>query len=935
MANSVVPQSNSDESTDGPFASAARDYRNAGWMGVLPLPANQKEAPPSGFHGIGDPNPTLNHVRKWLRDTKDETSDWYHGNIALAFTIVAKPVDVPFIYGDVGQVTEWEHLAIDVDDYDDKHGWDELCSTEDQLGALPDTIASSSRWSTEPNSNLRVFLVPKGFRYHGKVPGCKHIDIIANGLRYMVAYPSRHPSGNGYLWRYGGSNGWRELDAIPSAGAATVLPIEWFNHIRKTGESSDAAGESDWDWDALWDWAGDTFHDVSEPCDLMRREVTKYISDLDASNLHHPLTTTVWRLCLNALEGHSGFGWALMEYLNAWVDVAGESGRRAMQEMKGESWRSVHGALAKVKFQYDAAGGFLPADKCAKQYGNTDDWTKKFEEDQKRIADGDYGGLGPVIGPMHVCDDKPADNYGRHDDGNGQHLVDLYCGNLRYVAARKNWIVWDGLRWHRDNEDRLIRSAYRRVRKRQEMHAQTLLQRAAAEPDNKALRAVANAWISWAKRSGDTSPVKNAIEMARHSYVHDEPVVLSAMKLDGYPHLLGCKNGVIDLNGTFDGGEFDIDVRPPRKEDYVTYNTNVDYIPWRVLASDDGDRLDAFLIWQEYLDEFLPDMELQLFARKVLGHMLIGENPEKKIVFLFGPRDTGKSTLIGAVSGALGDYYGTVDMHLFKQKELNPGLVRAVPHRIVGMSEMEEATKSGIIDANMVKKLTGNDKIVAELKYSNEIYEGRPQFTALIACNNPPKIPNADPALYERLLVVPLDHRISSAKRRYERQQEIERICGVAVLAWLIEGWKDYKREGLQYATWPQRVRDQNRTFLGELNTVQTYIAQYLVKAKHDEWGKRVASKAMEKAKARGKVKPTAYQWPLAWTPEAKRVYEHYRKVTKLAGGEPVEMTQFTRELDIGRTENRKINGKSTSVYVGIKFKEEPEDGPTSFSQKF
>jgi len=119
-------------------------------------------------------------------------------------------------------------------------------------------------------------------------------------------------------------------------------------------------------------------------------------------------------------------------------------------------------------------------------------------------------------------------------------------------------------------------------------------------------------------------------------------------------------------------------------------------------------------------------------VQKVLGHLIVGENPEKLIVFMYGPHDTGKSTMLGGILGALGDYYGAVDINLFKPKDLNPGLIRACPLRVVGMSEVD----AGTMDGPTVKRITGNDMVSAEAKYSNVIFQGRSYIVLKDLANN-------------------------------------------------------------------------------------------------------------------------------------------------------------------------------------------------------
>lgn len=927
--------------TERPFGDWAKRYRELGWLGTIPLPPGEKHPPPKGFTGSGRPHPTDHQVATWVKQQPD-------GNLGLRLSEVpskylkGRAEPLPQIYAG-NNVDGWELLGIDVDHYATKQGYDELKELEAELGELPKAPVCTARWGT--GSGTSIFLVPKGFRFMGKASN--GIDIIQKRHRFTIGWPSRNPDANDamYIWMYGAPHNlklpklFRKYDDIPPLSDVDVLPVAWFTHLSRGGtlETDDPiSGLTD---DDLIDWLRTLDFDYTDAngqpdmCEKMRRATAKWIAALEEStSSHDKLVPAHWELVRLAAEGHKGVGAALNEFHPAWWGHVAENRGGDADTAMAEINRSITGALDKTQPYYVNENGESlgrPDDTCSvdKSSFDTDGWADRLEADE-RVAEADFGGLGPIIGRMPLGDAKPASEYGRHDDGNAQHFVDLYGENAKYVAARKSWILWDGERWYRDNEDRLIRSAYRRVRLRQEAHARELKAIAAADPTDKGAKAFAKVWTDWAKRSGDLAPIKAALESARACFVGDEPVVLDASKLDGYVNLLGCSNGVIDLND-----DDDIDVRPPRKEDYVTYNTNIDYIPWRALVNGEAGHFEAFDIWQEYLNWFLKDPELQRFVRKVLGHMLIGENPEKKIIFLHGPPDTGKSTLLGAIKGAIGDYHGTIDMNLFKQRDLNPGLVRAVPLRITSMSEMEDTTKSGIIDASVVKRLTGNDTIQAELKYSNEIFEGRPQFTTIIACNNPPEIRHADPALYERLLVLPLEHSIGKKQRRYERQKQIEEKCGSAVLSWLIEGWKDYRREGLDPDTWPDAVKKANRNFAADLNSVARYVNENLELAKNTDRGRRALTEATRKANEKNKKIVSCL--PPVWTPEAARVYQHYVSVTKKMGDEPVDMQQFTRDMGVGRTDSRRMNGKNTSVYVGVRFKEEPDERTQKFQQRF
>ena len=897
----------------GPFGEAAKEYRKAGWRGTLPLPPRAKEEPPTGYTGHGSPYPSEKDVRVWLSTMAD-------GNICLRLAGVDERYitrTLPQIYGG-NNVDGWELIGIDVDDYGEKHGFEQLLALEQQLGPLPATVVSSARWAENAKSGTRIFLVPKGFRYKGKAAatgheGPKHIDVLYAGLRYLVVWPSVHPTGLTYEFRHGDSEGIAgNYDGLAPLDDVAVLPVEWFRHLL-AGAGSDADAKSDLDFGELNDWAMETFRDPEgEPCRLMANEVAKYIDELDDSDSHHPLNDVVWRVTLNAMEGHSGWYTALNDFIGAWIDSV--KGKRDLEEAQGEVLRTIDGALAKAKAKFDERDGFLADDKCDGGAGDPDAWADKFDrETEALVAERDNDGMGPVVGKMELGPGKPADEYGQHDHGNAQHFVDVVGDNVKYVDGRNGWVVWDGERWHRDLNGRYVRLAYSTVRKHQEAFAARCMAEGVANDDG-ALKKKATSWFGHAKQSGNLPSIKRALESAEALWVGDEPVALPMTKFDDDGTLLGCLNGVLELTDT-------PDVRPPRKEDYVSFNTNVPYVPWRSLANAEGEMFEGFELWLEYLDTFLPDKRVQNYVQQALGHIIVGENPEKYLIFLYGPHDTGKSTMLHAIAGALGDYYADEDMSLFKQKDLNPRLIQAVPKRIIGMSEVDE----GKMDRAKIKSLTGNDAVSAEAKYSNEIFHGMPQFSVVIATNNPPNIDHADEALNERILPLPFVHTIERSSRRYDRQKQIERHSGVAVLSWLVEGWRLYCANGNKLPEAPPAVKKMRRELISGFNTVQAFMSEELERWRDTEAGARARRRAEEKGLERGHPVPLVSDWEVVWTPPSLHVYRKYVAWCQLNNVSAVSHPELSKELGLGKPQPRKIKGEVSRCYVGVRIKDSVE----------
>jgi hypothetical protein len=196
---------------DGPYASAFRAYREAGWPGVLPLPPARKKHPPNGYTGHNGTDPSYADCQTW--------ADNGHGggNICLRL-----PDGI---------------IGLDVDAYDGKPGADTLARLVDQHGALPPTWLSTSR--ADGISGIRLYRVPPGTRLLDGLPG---IELIQRHHRYIVCQPSIHPEGRPYEWVDERSG---TLGEVPAVADVPDLPPGWIEALRDGGQHTAKAPAAD------------------------------------------------------------------------------------------------------------------------------------------------------------------------------------------------------------------------------------------------------------------------------------------------------------------------------------------------------------------------------------------------------------------------------------------------------------------------------------------------------------------------------------------------------------------------------------------------------------------------------------------------------------------------------------------------------------------
>jgi P4 family phage/plasmid primase-like protien len=818
---------NSDSGNSGPvqylnpFREKAREYRNAGWRGTLPLPYKDKHAPPTGWHGHNAPYPTDEDVAEWCSDGKRH-------NIAIRLAGVDK---------------DYEIVGIDVDHYvsggKEKRGRDQLTALENRYGALPPTWISSAR--TDGRSGIRYFRVPRGLAFRGKI--AKDIDCISKGNRYAAVWPSVHPNGETYWWfppgtlpNVEGRNVW-DGSRLPNAVELPELPEPWIDFLTRNRMKADAVDRIDMDTasDEIYAWSDDTFHGTDETpmCARMAEKIAKHKEDITSEpTSHDKITKAHWNIFRLAAEGHRGWVSALNEIEVFWANDVISRDKRDMDELKNEIWRSRTNALRKIKAQCDervkigAPAIDLPCDKTG-ECGSADSGS----------ADSGPGGSGS--GPWADVPRggvSPMENYTMDDDGNGEHLKDQFSpGGLdtsfKWVEGY-GWIVWHGgenPHWELDETgNHAMRQLWFQIKQNQLRYVDRLKglydteianATAAGLPTSGSGAAVPNSlvaarteyckWRDWAKKSGDN---RQAIEAMRNT-VRFPTVKLGINALDQNPFLLGVANGVVELDGE------NVRLRPARQTDYITLNTRTPYEQPSKFAQDK---------WEEYLETFLPDPDLRKTTQIALGHCLIGGNDEKIIIVLRGAPNTGKSTMINAIETALGDYATTVGQGLFRSEKFNEDLVDALNKRIAICSEFDDKDE---MSASQVKRLSGgSDSVTSPIKNSMERKKGQPQFVCVLATNEVPTIRGADKALQNRLYVIPFNVVPKQVKKQYANV--LKAVCGPAILNWLIEGYVEYRRIGELPMT--KVISDETSAFVSELDEIAAFAASAL--KRHDRF---------------------------------------------------------------------------------------------------
>lgn len=221
-----------DDTAIGPFGRAAQIYRAAGWLGTLPIGKRpgEKYPPPSKWTGHGAPHPSGADVAAWQDDP--HTASLNIG-IRMPDGVIGLDIDAGYVKDGIT-----------------KTGEQSLADLESRFGPLPPTWVSSARPAP---SGIRWYRVPAGMNWPGEAG--KFIEIIQQGHRYAVVWPSTNPEAGGAMYRWGAPHPDGYLadppKPVPTAEDLAWLPQPWVEGLTLAYE---VASKADVGSDRLTSW---------------------------------------------------------------------------------------------------------------------------------------------------------------------------------------------------------------------------------------------------------------------------------------------------------------------------------------------------------------------------------------------------------------------------------------------------------------------------------------------------------------------------------------------------------------------------------------------------------------------------------------------------------------------------------------------------------
>jgi len=343
-----------------------------------------------------------------------------------------------------------------------------------------------------------------------------------------------------------------------------------------------------------------------------------------------------------------------------------------------------------------------------------------------------------------------------NDIGNAEHYATAYKNELRYCAAWKKWLVWDGCRWKIDDEERPLKLAKELVH--------TMFNDAMELRGGEVFKHVCD--------SATASRLRAMIALAGPEL----PIRVEDLDRDSWA--LNCKNGTVDLTT----GK----LRPHDRADGITKLCQTSFLP-------DAESP----VWTKFLsDVFADDAELIAFVQRLFGQYLTGDVSEQKLAMFYGSGANGKSTLLNGFMDTIGTDFTMQCMPDFlmeKQGESHPTEKASLfGKRFVSCVETEASRK---LAESTVKMLTGGEKIMAR-RMREDFWEFSPTHKLVLCTNHRPIIKGTDHGIWRRLLLVPFLQRFDGDRQNKKLSEQLKSERS-GILAWAVRGCLEWQRIGL------------------------------------------------------------------------------------------------------------------------------------------
>ena len=394
------------------------------------------------------------------------------------------------------------------------------------------------------------------------------------------------------------------------------------------------------------------------------------------------------------------------------------------------------------------------------------------------------------------------------------HLfVDLYGEDLKYCPDLGAWFIWDGTRWGRQTDAGVVKDRIETMLNLLLHYAKDII----SFVPGYAMQKEFTKFVQSLRKVATFNAILEAIKM-------NSRIRFLATDWDKNPYLLNTPACAYDLRT----------MKPVEERDSVllTQVTECNLEPTFPVCER----------WYRFIDEIMcGDKDKARFLQRALGYSVLGINREECMFVAYGQSTrNGKGTLFSAIQGVLGKEYAQgADPDLIcesktgKTTDFNsaqPGLRKLVNSRLVVMSESDKGVR---LATASIKAMTGRDTMTTRGLYEDS-FDFVPQFKLWLNTNYLPAVTDDTIFNSDRIWVIKFlahfdeEHRDLDLKSVFADPKNKPTI-----LAWLLDGMKDYMAQGLNP---PEVVRDDTFEYRDRYDKIGNFLRECTVPSPDSNW---------------------------------------------------------------------------------------------------
>jgi len=378
-------------------------------------------------------------------------------------------------------------------------------------------------------------------------------------------------------------------------------------------------------------------------------------------------------------------------------------------------------------------------------------------------------------------DDKPR----MTDTWNAKQFSNMFQGKILWCDPWNTWLIFKEGRWQRDDELKTVDLA--------KQVAKSMYERASQIDDDNERKA----FVKWTLRTESRQALMNMIELAKP----DLSVRPELLDVDKY--LLNLRNGTYDLRND--------KLLSHSPEDRLTMMANVEYDPDAKCPK-----------WIEFLNKiFAGDQDLIGFVQKALGYSLTGDTGEDCFFIVYGTGANGKTTFLNTIETVLGDYaaQSRAETFLSKDRDTIPSdLARLKGRRFVVATEFPQGK---VIAESLIKSLTGRDELTVRELFG-KWFQYKPQFKIWLGTNHKPVVRDNSVGFWRRVKLIPFEVQIP-VNERIRNFEDILLEEASGILNWMLEGYREWKNEGLGDT---EKIREATAEYRDENDVLRDFLEE-------------------------------------------------------------------------------------------------------------